>query len=232
MRTIDRILVFTAIIVACLALLRIGGSSGIADPVGHRLETLGPAESLELTGTDPLLVRNADGRIGWGEEPTSRAWSIGSVHIDDVIKKLLQTEDYLGERDELKEIEAEFNERAQEIQGEYGEIGEDDPQFPEAQGRMQALMQEYQQFTQLSRGRITKLEAEQLERSYRELIEATEIVADQRSIDFVFRFIPTAEAFGTQNTEQAMLQIQLRTFLKYPEAVDITGQVIEELDLE
>ncbi|MEC8817794.1 MAG: histidine kinase dimerization/phospho-acceptor domain-containing protein, partial [Planctomycetota bacterium] len=113
------------------------------------------------------------------------------------------------------------------------------PQAAEAVGvakaeaqRMQALMQEYQQFTQLSRGRITKLEAEQLERSYRELIEATEIVADQRSIDFVFRFIPTAEAFGTQNAEQAMLQIQLRTFLKYPEAVDITGQVIEELDLE
>lgn len=236
MRTTDRLLVLTAIVVACLALLRIGGSSGVADPVGHWLETLGPAKSLELTGTDPLLVRNADGRIGWGEEPTSRAWSIGSVHIDDVIKKLLQTEDYLGEREELqtelKEIEAEFNERAQEIQGEYGEIGEDDPQFPEAQGRMQALMQEYQQFTQLSRGRITKLEAEQLERSYRELIEATEIVADQRSIDFVFRFIPTAEAFGTQNAEQAMLQIQLRTFLKYPEAVDITGQVIEELDLE
>ena len=103
--------------------------------------------------------------------------------------------------------------------------------FPEAQGRMQALMQEYQQFNQLSRGRITQLESRQLERSYRELIEATEIVADRRSIDFVFRFIPTAKSFDTQNAEQAMLQIQLRTFLKYPESVDITDLVIEELDL-
>ena len=59
-----------------------------------------------------------------------------------------------------------------------------------------------------------------------------EIVADQRSIDFVYRFIPTAEPFGTKNAEQAMLQIQLRTFLKYPEAVDITQHVMDELDLE
>ena len=76
------------------------------------------------------------------------------------------------------------------------------------------------------------LEAEQLERSYRELIEAMEIVADQRSIDFVYRFIPTSEPFGTQSAEQAMLQIQLRTFLKYPEAVDLTQHILDELDLE
>ncbi len=76
------------------------------------------------------------------------------------------------------------------------------------------------------------LEAEQLERSYREMIEAVEIVADKRSIDVVYRFIPTAEPFGTQSSDQAMLQIQLRTFLKYPESVDITQYVMDELDLE
>ena len=236
MRTLDRTLVIVALAVAAVAILRPTTSSTIADSPNWLLETLGPAESLELSGDPGLLVRNEEGRIAWGEEPTSRSWSVGAVHIDSIIKRLLQTEDYLGEREEmeaeLKEIEADFNDRAQAIQGEYGEIAEDDPLFPEAQGRMQALMQEYQQFTQVSRGRITMLEAEQLERSYRELIEAMEIVADQRSIDFVYRFIPTAEPFGTKNAEQAMLQIQLRTFLKYPEAVDITQHVMDELDLE
>ncbi len=236
MRMIDRTLLIVALAVATLALLRPGTSTTIADAMIRGFETLGPADSLELTGEPPLVVRNEDGRIAWGEQPTSRAWSIGAVHIDAVIKKLLQTEDYLGERqemeNELKELEQEFNDQAMAIQEEYGEIGEDDPSFPEAQGRMQALMQEYQQFTQVARGRITQLEATQLERSYRELIEATEIVADQRSIDFIYRFIPTEEPFGTQNSDQALLQIQLRTFLKYPEAVDITQHVMDELDLE
>ena len=236
MRVIDRTLVIVALVVAAVAILRPTTSPSIADSMSRSFETLGPAESLELTGDPSLMVRNTEGRIAWGDEPTARSWSIGAVHIDRIIKKLLQTEDYSVEREEmeteLKEIEAEFNERAQGIQGEYGDIGEEDPAFPEAQGRMQALMQEYQQFTQVSRGRITMLEAEQLERSYRELIEAMEIVADQRSIDFVYRFIPTSEPFGTQSSEQAMLQIQLRTFLKYPDAVDITQHVLDELDLE
>ena len=236
MRVIDRTLVIVALVVAAIAVLRPTTPTTIADPMHRLFETLGPAESLELTGEPGLMVRNTEGRISWGEQPTDRSWSIGAVHIDRIIKQLLQTEDYSVEREEmeseLKEIEAEFNERAMGIQGEYGEIGEDDPAFPEAQGRMQALMQEYQQFTQVSRGRITMLEAEQLERSYRELIEAMEIVADQRSIDFVYRFIPTSEPFGTQSAEQAMLQIQLRTFLKYPEAVDLTQHILDELDLE
>ena len=236
MRMIDRTLLIAALVVATIAILRPDSPVTIADPMISALETLGPAESLELSGDTPLIVRNADGRIAWSEEPTSRSWSIGAVHIDRVIKNLLQTEDYLDQRKELetelKELEQEFNDQAMAIQEEFGEIGEDDPNFPEAQGRMQALMQEYQQFTQVSRGRITQLEAEQLERSYRELIEASEIVAEKRSIDFIYRFIPTGEPFGTQNTDQAMLQIQLRTFLKYPEAVDITQHVMDELDLE
>ena len=236
MRMIDRTLLIVALVIATVAFLRPGTPTTIADSMIRAFETLGPADSLELTGDTPLIIRNTDGRISWDEQPTSQAWSIGAVHIDQVIKKLLQTEDYLGQRQEmeteLKELEQEFNEQAMGIQEEYGEIGEDDPNFPEAQGRMQALMQEYQQFTQAARGQITQLEAQQLERSYRELIEATEIVADKRSIDFIYRFIPTGEPFGTQNADQALLQIQLRTFLKYPEAVDITQHVMDELDLE
>ena len=101
MRTLDRTLVIVALAVAAVAILRPTTSSTIADSPNWLLETLGPAESLELSGDPGLLVRNEEGRIAWGEEPTSRSWSVGAVHIDSIIKRLLQTEDYLGEREEI-----------------------------------------------------------------------------------------------------------------------------------
>ena len=64
------------------------------------------------------------------------------------------------------------------------------------------------------------------------MVEAVEVVSDNREIDIVFRFIPTAESFETNIVEQAMLQIRLRTLLRYPDAIDITEAILEELDLE
>ena len=96
---------------------------------------------------------------------------------------------------------------------------------------MQGLMQEYQQFAQMAQGRMAQLQAEQLERSYRDLIEAVEVVADKAEIDLVYRYIPTSEPFMNSTVEQAMLQIQMRPFLRYPDSIDLTAKVLEELDL-
>ena len=74
--------------------------------------------------------------------------------------------------------------------------------------------------------------AEQLEKAYREMIDAVEVVADRMDIDIVYRFIPTSEAFEAENPEQAMMAIRLRTALRYPEQLDITDAVLEEMSLE
>ena len=47
----------------------------------------------------------------------------------------------------------------------------------------------------------------------------------------VYRFIPTSEEFVADSPEAASEQIRLRTFLRYPEEIDITGAVREELGL-
>jgi hypothetical protein len=80
--------------------------------------------------------------------------------------------------------------------------------------------------------RTGKLDADQLERAYRELVAAVEIVADRRGIDMVYRFIPTGEPFEAENPEQAMMAIRLRDALRYPTELDITADVMEELHLE
>jgi Skp family chaperone for outer membrane proteins len=235
MRTFDRTLIVLALVAATAALLRPEPTTSIADSASLRAETLGPASSLELEGDKPLVIRNEEGRIAWNDEATSRAWSIGAVHIDRIIKEMIQSDVYSGERQdlegELRELDSEFSDRQKSIQDEFGEIGEEDPNFPEAQSRMQALMQEYQQFAQMAQGRMAQLQAEQLERSYRDLIEAVEVVADKAQIDVVYRYIPTSEPFMNSSVEQAMLQIQMRPFLRYPDSIDLTTKVLEELDL-
>ena len=75
-----------------------------ADQDGQENQKLGPAESLLLTGEEGMLsIRDVDGRIGWGEEPTSRTWSIGAAHITDILKALLDSDRYAEERDNLKD---------------------------------------------------------------------------------------------------------------------------------
>ena len=235
MRTFDRTLIVLALIAATAALLRPHPTPSIADSPRLAAEALGPASSLELEGEKPLVIRNEEGRIAWNDEAPSRAWSIGAVHIDRIIKEMIQSEVYAGERQdlesELRELDSEFSDRQKSIQDEFGEIGEDDPNFPAAQAQMQGLMQEYQQFAQMAQGRMAQLQAEQLERSYRDLIEAIEVVADKAEVDLVYRYIPTSEPFMNSSVEQAMLQIQMRPFLRYPDSIDLTAKVLKELDL-
>ena len=235
MMNLDRLVALIALAVALIAISLNPGTTRMADAGLEDPERLGPADELVLSGKDPLVILNREDRIGWGERPTSRAWSIGAVHIDRVIKGVLQSDEYQAEREdlqaELQEMDGEFTARAEELQDEYGDISEDDPQFPEAQGRMQAMMQEYQQFAQVAQARLAQLQTEQLERAYREMVEAVEVVSDNRDIDIVLRFIPTAQPFGTTVVEQAMLQIQLRAFLRYPDTIDITEDILEELDM-
>ena len=54
-------------------------------------------------------------------------------------------------------------------------------------------------------------------------------MADRLGIDVVFRFIPTADEFQSFNATQAYVAVRGRIALKYPEALDVTDDVLEEL---
>ena len=236
MRTLDRSLVLIALAAAVVALIQPRTGGNLAEAHVQDEDQLGPASKLILSGSKPLVMKNEEGRLGWGDQPTSRAWSMGAVHIDRIIKATLLSEAYEGERkdleQELRELDTEFTQRAEALQDEYGEITEDDPDFPEAQARMQAVMQEYQQFAQMAQARMNELQAQQLERAFREMVEAVEVVADKKDVDIVLRFIPTADPFETPMVEQAMLQIQMRPLLRYPDSIDLTEAVMDELDIQ
>jgi hypothetical protein len=79
---------------------------------------------------------------------------------------------------------------------------------------------------------LGRLAAGQIERAYRDLIAAVEVVAERRRIDLVFRFIPTDNEFQAISPPQAYTGIHARIALKYPPGLDVTDEVMEELALE
>ncbi len=104
---------------------------------------------------------------------------------------------------------------------------------------MQAIYQEWQQvqeelrrWQQDAMARTGAIEVEYLEVVYRELVEAVNVVAERRDIDIVYQFTPTDAPFQATNPGQAMSTIRTRIALRYPEDLDITDYVVEEMGLE
>lgn len=239
MSNLSRFAVASSLVLSSLALalaLR-GAPSQQAFAIPDFLSDLGPADALLLNtdaGKDPLRIASKDGRIAWGDRATNRVWSVASVDIDKVMKKILEGSSYANPRSEATEKakteEAEFQKRLEAIQSKYP-VAENAPPPPEAQQEVMALQREYQGWLESMRRRDEKMGAEQFEQAYRELVAAVETVADKESIDLVFRFYPTAEPFKSERMGEALSQIQSRTFLKYPESIDITPEVMKALNL-
>jgi len=218
-------------------LLGRGGTPAFADPQATDPGELGPAQSLTLTGeAEDITLRNQSGRLAWSEAPYDRAYSVAYVYIGKVLNQLMKSEGFEEERqplmEELQETEAEYRQRLDTIQKRLQEL---DPNSEEARATYEqgsSVYEEFMNWQQSALQRTGKLDANQLERAYRELVAAVEIVADRKGIDTVYRFIPTSEPFEAENPEQAMMAIRLRDALRYPEELDITADVMEELHLE
>jgi Skp family chaperone for outer membrane proteins len=196
-----------------------------------------PVDVLSLAGPDePLHLRNVAGRVAWGDTVHERVYSVAYVYIGKVLRQLMNSETFREEREQLGEElaaeDTEYRERGEAIQ-ERGEAL--DPESDEAKAAYEeylAVVEEYRAFQQLAMRRRAKLDATHLEQAYRELLEAVEVIAEQRDIDVVHRFIPPHDPFETDNPEQAMIAIRLRTTLRSPSSLDITDDVLEELSLE
>lgn len=208
-----------------------------ASPAWAPSNDLGPADGLLLAteaGKDPMRVHAKDGRIAWGDRSTNRVWSVASVDIDRVMKKIFDGASYVEKRREAQESakteEAEFNKRAEDLRAKY-QPAEGSAPPPEAQREMAMLQQEYNKWLEGMRARDEKIAAEQFEQAYRELVAAVEAVSEKESIDLVFRFYPTDEPFKANRAGEALAQIQARTFLKYPASIDITADVMKVLNL-
>ena len=68
--------------------------------------------------------------------------------------------------------------------------------------------------------------------AYEEIVTAVEVVAENKNVDMVLRFIAPDEPIETTSPDVAIMQIRLRTALTYPEGIDLTDDVFTELGLD
>ena len=225
---------------ACLVLLsflRPSQTQLMADDEA-KAEAMGPASSVLLVEEEKPSVKlqAMDGRLAWGESPQQRTEAVAYVHIGTLLTQLMQRDERVEERQALTErLTEEAQVMIDELENIQADIQDMKPEDEAAQEQMQKgqqLAQQLQAFRQQEDAIVEAKAAEQLEACYRELVTAVNVVADRDNIDTVFRFIPTDDDFSPADVNGAMLQIRLRTLLRYPEDSDITQDVAEELNLD
>ncbi|MDE0888014.1 MAG: OmpH family outer membrane protein [Phycisphaerales bacterium] len=239
MHRFERLIVHSLLAILTIAVLADFGGRGsvaIGDDAEAAKETLGPADELILRGkTGDLTLRDDDGGLAFGDDPTSRVWSIGAVNVPKLLGLLMESDRFGEDRKEIQATaetqNATFEAQFQAFQEEHAAVTPESPEFPEVQARFQAMMQEYQTWQKGTMAIQQRLGAEQIETAYRELIEAVDIVAEKRHIDIVTRFVPTSDPFKADNMDLASEQVRRRLFLRYPDAIDITEAVSAELGL-
>jgi len=111
-------------------------------------------------------------------------------------------------------------------------MGQEDPAFQEKLTEAQSLDAEYQQWLAEARARTESLEAELIAEAYAEFMAAVDVVSEQKGVDIVYRFIPDGEEFAPRDRGEAQAYIRGRAVLQYPEGVDLTDAVMQELALE
>jgi hypothetical protein len=198
---------------------------------------LGPIDSITLAGSEgDITVKNSDKRVSWGEEKTSRAWSLGFMETGKALEQLMKADHFVEVRDDLNEELKEGLDAAREILDDLMERGRllepDDPGGPALRQEWESAYRNFEQIQQSAMNARGELAAEQMEESYNEVLEAVNVVADRLNIDMILRFIPPNSEFEGNSPDAALMQIRLRTALRLPEGIDITDEVLSELGLE
>ena len=126
----------------------------------------------------------------------------------------------------------DFRKRYTELETKYKDVDPKAPGFEGGRQEVEGFFKEVEAWRKEIGEKLGKLQAEQIEKAYREMTAATDVVADRNKVDIVLRFVPTSQPFTSNSPADAMLQVQVRTFLHYPETIDLTPELIKELSLK
>jgi Skp family chaperone for outer membrane proteins len=221
----------------CVFLLSSAGSQAFAEAAAW-LADLGPAESVKLVdGAKEIAVRNRDGRLAWGADDFRQSYTVAFMDISRALNPLMESAAFMDERDQLrKELEAKDAEYKEKLQGYETEIGGiQDKQSPQAQEKIaeaRKVYEEYMTWGQEAMQRRGAMDVKHLQQAYKEMASAVNVVSDKLGVDIVLRFIPTENEFKALDAEGALNEIRLRAAVRYPEKLDITSEVLEELSLQ
>jgi Skp family chaperone for outer membrane proteins len=241
MKPTERIFVYSALTVLgamnLVFLLSNSGRSAFAETRDFLADVLGPAESVKLLdGEKEVEIKAKGGRVTWGSGDFRQAYSVGFVDISRALNPLMEAPQFADERktlaDELDAKEKEYQERLDAFGKDIEGKDRNDPAVQETIKEAQAVYQEYLEWGRGAVERRNEIDVKQMQAAYKELTSAVDVVAQKLGVDIVLRFIPTEKEFTATDAEGALTEIRLRTAVKYPSGLDITSEVLEELDVE
>ncbi len=236
MRTTTALVVASVLSSALTAFFVSGIDRAAAARAIPLLADLGPADALILDGKDSLRVTNVDGRLSWSDQPGGRAFSLGTVHVGRILNALLKSDTYATELAELSESRKakteEFERRYREMMEKAKGIDKDSPEFPAMREQFESFQKEYQLWTSTSETAGREMMARHYQSAYRDIREAVEVVADKRKIDLVMRFVPPTDKIEPGDDADVVRQLSARTFLRVPESIDLTEDILTEMNLQ
>ncbi len=230
------IIVATSLLSSALTAFLLGGPSQSANARLLDATELGPADTLILAGSEPLKVKNASGRLAWSDDASSRAYSIATVHVGRVLGALMDSDKIADERKELAEAAKakrdEFDKRYKDLVEKARSAGRDSPEAPQIREEFEAFQKEFAEWASESEKAQQDMVARHYESAYGEIREAVAVVGEKRHIDLVMRFIPADEKLRPGDETELAQQLQARTFLRSPETIDITEDILSEMNLK
>lgn len=242
MKRFERVFVYTALIallaVNAVLVLSSGGRAAFAETAAFMADVLGPADAVKLVDEGKeISIRNKSGRIAWGDGDFKQTYTVAFVDIGKVLNPLLESTQFVEEREavrkELEATEQDYQNRLQPLDQELRGMDQGSPEFHEKVQQFQQLLSEYQRWgREVAMKRRDEMDVRHLQSAYKELTNAVNVVADKLGVDIVLRFIPAENEFKGANADQALTEIRLRTAVKYPERLDITTEVMEELAIQ
>jgi Skp family chaperone for outer membrane proteins len=196
---------------------------------------LGPADSVVIAGKVPVKLTNVDGHVSFGDGASHRIYSIGTVNVSKGVRALMESARFSAERDRLTEErtakEEEFEKRAKDLRERITKAGDDEDADPKLREDIESFQQDVGEWGESHEKAQRDLIATQYEAAYGDLREAVEVVADRRKLDIVMRFVPSSEKLEPGTPEDIARQLLARTFVRIPEALDITDEVMRELNV-
>jgi Skp family chaperone for outer membrane proteins len=196
---------------------------------------LGPADSIVIAGKVPVKLTNVDGHVAFGDGASHRIYSMGTVNVSKGVRALMESSRFATERERLNDErtskEEEFERRAKDLRERITKAGDDEDADPKLREDIEAFQQDVGEWGESHEKAQRDLIASQYETAYSDLREAVEVVADRRKLDIVMRFVPASEKLEPGTPDDIARQLLARTFVRIPEALDITDEVMRELNV-
>lgn len=160
--------------------------------------------------------------------------------VNAVMRELLESERFLPARQaiNIEELVAEFRQLEQELEGlrqqweQVQQGGRGDPQQIQSEAeRINARMQEIEQLGTQREQELQQLTLSQLKEAYELARSATEAVAEELDYDYVLASQRAEDEFNL-NANSLPAEFNARPAIVFPESVDITADVLAELNLD